>query len=268
MRYFIGLVASGYAVLAMASSATATTFVYNLNQTPGQLPDAVAPPWTNAGAGTGGAATQSASGNTLTLVNTSPGRGYFYYRDGAPVASLDDNLEYEIRARATPTTDYSGSSVGGVPIFVADIFDGTQQISFGMAYDNAPQNTYVFYFTDSGLGPIGTTYSQAAATDADGFFNIRLAKTGTTGTAADTVSLYVDDDVVPRLTLPYTSFAGAGGNKQLDFGQKSGDALGTALVNGVTFGIGEPAPLIEIPEPSTVMLAGLGALLVLRRRRR
>jgi hypothetical protein len=271
MRYFVGLVACGCVVASLAASAKATTYIYNLNQlTPDQLPGNAG--WNSGGPGGGGLDSESvvANNDTLTLTNPSGGRGFYYYlNSGAGFAGLSSTSEYELRVRATPTTDYGGSGGAGAAIFSAAVADGSRFISLGFAYNLPPVDTgYDFYFTSSGYAPLGTStrYSEAVP-GVPKFYDILLKKIGTTGTAADTVQLYVDN--VLRVTDSYTNFS-AVAYKELSWGQSSGSSTGTALVNGVTYGLGEAAPLIvtPVPEPTTALLAVFGAIIVLARRRR
>jgi len=252
-----------HAVLALGllagTSRASTNFVYDAYVTPSTLPQN--PPWTTDATYVNGTDSQTASGRLLTLVKditfNDPG---YYYSHTLALSEISSTTEYSVRTRARLNS--FGDNYGEHGLLQVVIGDGTIFTGIGMSLGTGGNR---FFLLGSGGTPLGGVVYTATAPSGDDFFNILLTKTGTTGTSADQVNLYVDG--VLAMTQNYGNMA-AGTGRNLTFGASSSVASGTIQMTGASFGIGESAPSL-IPEPSALAMGVVGLVfgrMKLRRR--
>jgi len=237
----------------------ATTYTYDAYVTPNTLPQSIpSSPWTSVGAGD--ADTETASGRLLTLSAANDNTpGPYYYAISGTSGIVDANDEYEIRTRVRVPSSSSVSPFPDRSLFHAYIGDGTRLVGFGVT--NLSANMNAIFLINSGVSPLVTPY--VATLGNDDFFNIRMTKTGTSGGASDTVSLYVDG--VLAQSVSYTALSSYT-FPELLFGNSASQPFGLTQLTGASFGINEAAPAL-LPEPTTAVMILAGAMLLMRRYR-
>jgi hypothetical protein len=203
--------------------------------------------WTYGG---GGTRTVSDPSNILTL-NDNSGAAGPYFTKSLTTATISPTTEYESRSRVKITSDNNAAGF----LYLQEMFDGTRYMAWATAKVGANTRFYIANLTGGTLA--GTVAVDLPGTD---FFQVDMKKTGTTGTAADSIVLSVDG--TPIISTTYNllpSFASVG----IGWGDESSPDVGVTLLTGASFGIGEAAPelLNMVPEPSTVALGAVGLAL-------
>lgn len=236
-----------------APQVSATIYQYNAisNSVP------AAQGWSVAGTQVG---IQTVSGGILSVTDASAANRDFSYYTNAFSVALTSTSQYQARSIVRVLPNATGTN----PLFTQGFDDQTRFVEYGVRYITGGVGTNRFVFNTSSL---------VIDVPAGPFYEAVLTKTGTTGTAADSVTLQVFDStgntLLGSLTRPYGAdgFGTLSTTEKVLFGNFFGSPTGTFETKWATFGIGEAAPFL-IPEPSTALLFGCGALILYGRRRR
>jgi len=248
MKRFQLSVSCAALVISAGIASAATNSVYDLYVTPGITPPT--PPWTVT---IGAPSTQSVSSRVLTINDAAGG---FVWNSQSLPGQLSSTATWEARARMRLLSYSDGPGRVGMGW---DFEDGTRYMAIGARLGVG--NVHEFFIGDSGHAPVAGVYTPAP--NGDDFYNLRVRKVGTSGTAADTIELYVND--ILAQSVSYTTAGGSiVSTPGVIFGGIFGGSAATAEVNGFSFGINEAAPAL-LPEPSAIALFAIGALLAVRR---
>lgn len=237
------LIAFGMSVAGLATAALTQAAVapFDYSYEGDAVPTASSPVWTQ---NYGGAGTSATVNSSILTLSTDAGTDLMYVVDPAAWSPDSDGTTVETRMKID-------SQAGNLGAGDLTIVTGAQAWKFAFRTAGGGAITEVigggtFLTGDVGVNPT------------DGFHTYRFVISGQSGPAV----LYIDGNTTPAYSWNGVST----GSSYLNFGDDLGDDAGVVQWDYVAWtNNGAFAP--EVPEPSTLALAMLAAVSLMRRRR-